>query len=133
MKEDTEIFFKPFDHIKELDAFIINKEFDKLIKLLGVTEWHSAVWIGRFFALDADYGEHWFDNWELREEKAIKAAELGIEAEDLMIIDPFRFRMKDYGDDGPCHTDKHTKQFWTDVLKSMKLSLKTIAEEAKSN
>ena len=133
MKKETEIFFKPFDYIKELDAFIINKEFDELSNQLGIKEWHSAVWIGRFFTLDSDYGEHWFDNWTLREHIQIDAQKLGFEDTELMIIDPFRFKMKNFGGDGPCHTDKHIKQFWTDILKSMKISLKTLAEEARKN
>lgn len=133
MKEESEIFFKPFDYIKELDAFTVNEEFDKLAKELGVSEWHSTVWIGRFFTLDSDYGEHWFDNWDLREDRRIKAKQLGIEDNHLMVVSPLRFKMIDFGDDGPCHTDDHIKQFWTDILKTMKISLKTIASEARKN
>lgn len=133
MKEETEIFFKPFDYVRELDAFIINKEFDELAKELGVREWHSVVWIGRFFTLDSDYGEHWFDNWELREEKRFEANNLGIEDDTLMIVDPSRFKMKEFNADGPCHKDDHIKQFWTDILKSMTISLKTLADEARQN
>lgn len=133
MEKASEIFYPVFDYIEELDASTINKEFDKVTAFLGIREWHSAVWIGRFFTLDSDYGEHWFDNWELREEKQQQAEKMGIASEELMIIDPFRFKMKDYGGDGPCHSDEHIKLFWTDVLKNLKVSLALMAEEARKN
>ena len=41
--------------------------------------------------MDNDFGDHWFDNWELRERIEDKAAALGIDANDLLIIDPDRF------------------------------------------
>lgn len=133
MEKASEIFYPVFDYIEELDAFIVNKEFDKVAAFLGIREWHSAVWIGRFFTLDSDYGEHWFDNWELREERQQQAEKMGIDSEELMIIDPSRFKMKDYGGDGPCHSDEQIKLFWTDVLKNLKVSLALMAEEARKN
>jgi hypothetical protein len=51
-----------------------------------------VVWIGRLFTLDNDYGEHWFDNWDEREEKASDAHALGIEPEELLIVNPERFK-----------------------------------------
>jgi len=133
VEKASEIFYPVFDYIEELDAFIVNKEFDKVAAFLGIREWHSAVWIGRFFTLDSDYGEHWFDNWELREERQQQAEKMGIDSEELMIIDPSRFKMKDYGGDGPCHSDEQIKLFWTDVLKNLKVSLALMAEEARKN
>ena len=95
---------------------------------LGLTEWNEVVWIGRYFLLDNDNGEHWFDNWEERDKLAEQAKELGIEYNDLLIIDHSRFK-NDY--DGPCHTSDERKRFWTDVLTSLELSLDTIINEAK--
>jgi hypothetical protein len=123
MKKDTEITFRVFDYIGEIDAFVIDKTFAETARQLGLAEWHAAVWIGRYFTLDSDYGEHWFDNWHLRDEKEANAAALGIACDDLMVIDPSRFKMRDFGGDGPCHSDEQIKLFWTDVLKSLKVSL----------
>ena len=117
-----------FDYLLELDAFLITPEFRAIAEGLGLTEWHEAVWIGRYLILDNDYGEHIFDNWELREERAAKAEALGIEPDYLMIVDPARFQN---GEDGPCHTDAERKQFWTDVFQSLHLSLDTIIAEAR--
>jgi hypothetical protein len=94
-----------------------------------LTEWHPTVWIGRFFILDNDYGEHWLDNWELREEKRAEAERRGIAYEELMIIDPSRFKNDD---DGPCHTSEIRKRFWTDVLQSLELSYGLLFAEARS-
>ena len=119
-----------FHHIEELDAFIITSEFAALSENLGLTEWTPVVWIGRLFFLDNDYGEHWFDNWDEREALEKRAAELGIDDFDLMVITPGRFQN---GSDGPCNTDKMRKAFWTDVLKSLKLSYDLIFEKARQN
>lgn len=116
-----------FQYLPELDAFIVTPDFKYIADELRLTEWHEAVWIGRYLTLDNDYGEHIFDNWELREEQEAKAEALGIPYESLMIIDPNRFQN---GKDGPCHTDAERKQFWTDVFKSLHLSLDTIIAEA---
>jgi hypothetical protein len=119
--------YKIFDYIEALDAFVINPEYKRIANELGLTEWSEVVWIGRFFTLDNDYGEHWFDNWELRDQKEDKAKELGISSDDLLIIDPFRFK----NDKDPVgHTDDEIKGFWTDVLKSLELSLDTLGREA---
>ncbi|HEV7403088.1 MAG TPA: hypothetical protein VGO11_09190, partial [Chthoniobacteraceae bacterium] len=79
-----------FRYIEELDAFVITEDFKSLANYLGLSEWHSAVWVGRLFAMDNDVGEHWFDNWEERDERAAKAEELGVAYDDLMIIEPER-------------------------------------------
>lgn len=117
-----------FDYVPELDAFLIAREFKVIVDKLGFTEWHEAVWVGRYLLLDNDYGEHIFDNWNLREAREAKAKAMGIESEDLMIIDPDRFQN---GKDGPCHNDAERKRFWTDVIRSLHLSLDTIIEEAR--
>src|SRR5262249_34215075 len=116
-----------FEYVPELDAFLITKEFQRLASSLGLMEWHAAVWIGRLFMLDNDYGEHWFDNWDEREAVEEKAREMGIDSHDLMIFTPERFAN---GRDGPCHSPELRKLFWTDVLKSLELSHELLFEEA---
>jgi len=116
-----------FRYIEALDAFVVTDEYRSLADQLGLAEWHPAVWIGRLFMLDNDYGEHWFDNLEEREALAGRAAELGIDPYDLMIIVPERLAN---GDDGPCHPPELRKRFWTDVLKSLELSYELLFEEA---
>jgi hypothetical protein len=74
--------------------------------------------------MDNDFGEHWFDNWDLREERAAKAKAMGIAEEELLIIDPHRFQD---GRDGPCHDAMQRKRFWTDVVRSLELSYETRA------
>ena len=90
-----------FKYIEELDAFVVTDKFKELMDKLGLTEWHPAVWIGRLFTLDNDYGEHWFDNWDEREALEARANELGIDSSELMVIVPDRFIDKK---DGPCHS-----------------------------
>lgn len=119
---------KVFDYIEALDAFVVTQEFAHIATQLGITEWHPVVWLGRFFMLDNDYGEHWFDNWQEREQKEEAAQKRGIASEELMIVVPSRFQN---GEDGPCHSDEMRKQFWTDVLKSLQLSYDLIFAEAR--
>lgn len=108
-----------FRYIEELDAFVVTDEYKKIAEALGLAEWHPAVWIGRLFTLDNDYGEHWFDNWEEREAHSTQAAQLGIDVGDLLIVVPERLAG---GDDGPCNPPELRKRFWTDILKSLELS-----------
>ena len=54
-----------FKFVEAIDAFIVTKEFADLTDRLNLTEWNHVVWLGRLFTLDEDYGEHWFDNWEV--------------------------------------------------------------------
>ncbi|WP_013325782.1 hypothetical protein [Gloeothece verrucosa] len=119
---------KIFNYIEELDAFTVTSEYQKIANTLGLNEWNPVVWIGRYFLLDNDFGEHWFDNWELRAEKAEKAAVLGLDSIDLFIIDPERFQN---GRDGPLHSPEQRKQFWTDVLISLELSYELLCNEAR--
>jgi hypothetical protein len=117
-----------FQYIAQLDAFLVTDEYRTLAHRLGLAEWNPVVWIGRLFTLDNDYGEHWFDNWEEREAVAARAAALGIDAEDLMIINPERFKNDA---DGPCHPPELRKRFWTDVLTSLELSYSLLFEAAR--
>lgn len=121
---------KIFDYIKELDCFVASKEYARVAKLLGLEEWNPVVWIGRLFLLDNDFGEHWFDNWELREEKKAEAEALGIAYDELLIIDPERFQN---GADGPCNSSELRKLFWTDVLNSLTLSHDLLFAKAREN
>lgn len=146
---------KIFDYIPDIDAFKAAKEYSCIARMLNLCEWNPVVWIGRFFALDNDYGEHWLDNHDERNELAEKLAQrfnlppkcndyteilvrwyeridsvleekYGINGhEQILIIEQSRFAKKD-----PCHTDEQRKRFWTDVCKSLHLSLETIFEEA---
>ncbi len=114
---------KIFDYIPVLDAFYVTKEYKEIAEQLGLAEWTYVVWIGRLFTMDDDYGEHWFDNWDERAAIESKAKALGYDSDWLYIIDPTKF--KD-GKDGPCHSDAERKAFWTDVLKSLTLSIDTL-------
>ena len=117
-----------FRFIDELDAFLVTDEYRELADYLHLAEWTPVVWIGRLFCMDNDVGEHWFDNWDLREERTAKAKAAGISEEELLIIDPDRFQD---GRDGPCHDPVQRKRFWTDVLRSLVLSYETLFEEAR--
>lgn len=121
---------KVFRYIEELDSFVVTDEYRKVADELGLSEWNPVVWIGRLFTLDNDYGEHWLDNWELREQKKAEAEALGFAPEDLMIIDPDRLQN---GADGPCNRPETRKRFWTEVLKSLELSLDFLFRKAREN
>ena len=98
-----------------------------LVDSLKISEWSWVEWIGRYFTLDNDYGEHWFDNWDEREALEGKAEAMGYASELLLVVNPARMMN---GKDGPCHTAEERKQFWTDVLRNLKLSLQTLFNEA---
>lgn len=117
-----------FRFLDELDAFVVTAEYHEIADYLHLAEWTPVVWIGRLFRMDNDVGEHWFDNWDLREERAAKAEAVGIPEEELLIIDPDRFQD---GIDGPCHDALQRKRFWTDVLRSLELSYETLFDEAR--
>jgi hypothetical protein len=119
---------KIFSYLPTLDCFIVDPTYKKIADQLGLTEWNEVVWIGRFFTLDNDYGEHWFDNWALREPLEEKAKELGIDTTDLLILNPDRFK-NDH--DGPCHPPEERVLFWKDVLLSLHLSYETLFCEAR--
>jgi hypothetical protein len=119
---------KIFKYLEELDCFVVDPDYKTIADKLGLREWHETVWIGRFFLLDNDFGEHWFDNWHLREALEEKAKTLGFDVAELFIIDPNRFKNEV---DGPCHRDSERTQFWKDVLKSLQLSHETIFAEAR--
>jgi len=90
---------KVFDYMPELDCFVVRPEFKSLMERLGISEWTPVVWLGRLFIMDNDYGEHWFDNWDEREEVLKRAKELGkeqlipygFEGDELMIVVPDKF------------------------------------------
>ena len=125
---NTDPVVRVFDYVPQLDAFVVTDSFKAISDELGLTEWHHTVWIGRLFTLDNDFGEHWFDNWQLRDAIATEAAALGYDYTDLMVIDPEHFAD---GSNGPCHTPEFRKAFWTDVLISLHLSLDLMFGEAR--
>jgi hypothetical protein len=53
---------------------------------------------------------------------------MGFEEESVYMLDPSRFQN---GKDGPCHSNEFRKQFWTDVLKNLKLNLWTLIEKGR--
>jgi hypothetical protein len=120
---------KIFRHLDDLDCFVVSDEYQRIADQLGLTEWSPVVWIGRLFTLDNDYGEHWFDNWHLREPLEEEAQRRGLTDEALLIIDPERFQN---GKDGPCHSPAFRKRFWSDVLCSLELSFDLLADEARA-
>lgn len=119
-----------FQYLPHLDAFIVDETFADIVETLGLGEWNHVVFLGRYFMLDNDYGEHWFDNWDEREAIEEKSKESGFDSNELLIINPERMQN---GMDGPCHSPRMRKLFWTDVLKSLKLSLDFLCEEARRN
>ena len=95
---------KVFDYIPELDCFVVSPPFKKLMEDLDLAEWTPVVWLGRLFAMDQDFGEHIFDNWDERTVILKKAKELGINLgiafdgenelqveNELMVVVPDRF------------------------------------------
>lgn len=122
--------YQVFNYIDELNCFVVNPEYEAIVRQLGLVEWNEVVWIGRYFCLDNDVGEHWFDNWEAREESREQAARMGLDESELLIIDPWR--MQD-GRDGPCHPDALRSLFWRDVLLSLRLSLEMLIAQARFN
>lgn len=119
---------KVFKYIDELDCFILEPGYKRIADELRLSEWNEVVWIGRYLTLDNDYGEHWFDNWVLREKIETETSTLGIDSSEVFIIDPDRFKDEK---DGPCHTHEERKRFWTDVLKSLHLSYEVLFNEAR--
>lgn len=91
---------KVFNYYEELDAFLCTPEYKYIAHSLQISEWNPVVWIGRLFARDQDFGEHFFDNWDEREElnKKLKNKEIQFQFPDdnedwsqLLIIVPARF------------------------------------------
>lgn len=141
---------KVFDYYPQLDAFLCTEQFKQINGKLGLNEWTPVVWLCRLFARDQDFGEHIFDNWDERE--ALEAQNIDFQFppneswSTLLIVNPQRFTEHDafcigckteikkaicpncgnritVGTDGPCNTDLIKKIFWTDVLKSLEISL----------
>lgn len=62
-----------FKYLEELDAFVLTDEYKRIAGHLGLDGGERYAWIGRLFTMDNDFGEHWFDNWELRGQIAEEA------------------------------------------------------------
>jgi hypothetical protein len=117
-----------FRYLPDVDAFDVTPEYRALADLLGLAEWNPVVWIGRLFTLDNDVGEHWFDNWDAREARRAVAEHHGLDANNLLIVDPDRFQN---GVDGPCNTPEFRARFWHDVLVSLELSPDLLFDKAR--
>jgi hypothetical protein len=81
-----------FDYLEELDCFLINPVFSNVVCQLHLNEWHPAVWVGRYFTMDNDFGEHWFEDWDEREALRERAEKLGYSYEQLPLSFPGRKR-----------------------------------------
>jgi len=118
-----------FHYLPEVDAFVVTDEYREIAQDLGLVEWTPVVWMGRVFCMDNDYGEHWFDNWDARDQREAAASRLGLDAQALLVIDPEKFQD---GRDGPCHSSELRGRFWKEVLEGLELSLDLLADEARS-
>jgi hypothetical protein len=78
---------KIFQYLDDLDCFVVSDAYRGIADQLGLTEWSPVVWIGRLFTLDNAYGEHWFDNWHLREQLELEAAQRGLSDEVLRSLE----------------------------------------------
>ncbi|NLR59324.1 hypothetical protein HGH93_14505 [Chitinophaga polysaccharea] len=119
---------KIFEYIDYLDCFVVHPAYKTIADQLGLAEWNQVTWIGRYFLCDHEKGALWFDNWELREQLREKASEVGLDAQDLLIIDPEKFKNKTVD---PCHTPEERKLFWRDVFRSLELSMELLFSEAR--
>lgn len=154
MTSDSNLRVKVFDYLPELDAFLCTDLFKRVNRLLGLEEWTPVCWIGRLFARDQDFGEHWFDNWDDRSRLEARGLRFDFPAgEDwgtVLVVNPVAFRQPrdktcircrseferlncpecDYpvrvGGDSPSVGNDTLKLFWTDVLRSLELSLETL-------
>lgn len=160
MAEQKEKSAKIFEYIPDLDAFKATREYECIARVLNLCEWNPVVWIGRFFALDNDYGEHWLDNHDERDKLAEEKFGLpgkekwkelpcndlqanysraeeklkeqyGVPTfERLYLAVPEKFAQREKE---TSHSPEQRKRFWTDALKSLHLSLETIFNEAREN
>jgi catechol 2,3-dioxygenase-like lactoylglutathione lyase family enzyme len=117
-----------FRYLPEVDAFQLTPDYTALVEALHIGDWEAFAWLGRLFSLDNDVGEHWFDNWDLREQRAESAARHGLDTNTLLVVNPRR--MAD-GRDGPCNTDEFRGRFWREVLMSLDLSEALIIAKAR--
>lgn len=117
-----------FQHLPDLDAFVAAPLYRELAEDLGFAEWNHVVWIGRLFRLDNDVGEHWFDNWDEREQLEAAARQAGRDSFHLLILKAKAFVD---GTDGPCHGDRLRVAFWRDVLISLELSDEVLFAKAR--
>src|SRR5262252_1856499 len=117
-----------FRYLPEIEAFQLTPEYIALAEALHMDGWEAFAWLGRLFSLDNDVGEHWLDNWDLREQRAQSAARHGLDTSTLLIVNARR--MAD-GRDGPCNTDEFRGRFWKEVLMSLDLSEDLIIANAR--
>lgn len=77
------------------------------------------------FLVDNDVGEHWSDNWDLREPLRDKVTKLGLDETELFVINSERFNNRSH------YTDEERELFWKDILLSLQLSYETLFREAR--
>lgn len=99
-------------------AYFFTQQYREIATTLGLVEWHPGVWIGRLFAMDNDFGEHWLDNVE--DEDAMDAGGY------RLVPDCFFFGRAGEKNDEPMHGPEIRARFWHDVLCRLELSLETI-------
>jgi len=130
-RKTTKMMLQVFEYVEELDAFKVHPKFAEICGRLQLNEWGiGPIFIGRYLCMDNDFGEHFSDNWELREARDSEIKSSEFEAEELFFIEPERFSD---GRDGPCHSPEMRKMFWTEVFKSLQLSCDFLFKEARSN
>jgi hypothetical protein len=120
---------KVFVFHPQLQAFTYSPEYKNLAILLELG-WEARAWMGRLFAMDNDFGEHWLDSDEFVEDIRDAAEALGLDPDVvvLMRVDPRR--MVD-GSDGPCNSDEFRQRFWNEVMASLDLSPELVYQMAR--
>ena len=116
-----------FQFVPELDAFVCTPLYVRIARALRIVEWNPSVWIGRLFCMDNDYGEHWFDN-EVTQATIDRAYAMGFTWP--CRLDPDRFKDDE---NGPCHTPEMRRRFWSDVVRTFRLSWSTLVAQALEN
>lgn len=130
MNTTNDFDIQVFRHVPDLDVFVCTDLYLKAAYGLRIAEWNPVVWIGRLFCMDEDYGEHWMDNEELFERCPPEMIQSRFGGRHPFLIRPSRMAA---GTDGPCHSEDVRRRFWTDVLKSLRVSWSTLVAEAREN
>ena len=75
-----------------------------------------------------DFGEHGFDNWDIREQKRHEGNRVGYDVETMLFLDPTRFQD---GNDDPCHSADFRTRFWTHALQSRELDMTVLFDQVR--
>ncbi|HIH11881.1 TPA: hypothetical protein HA241_06845 [Candidatus Woesearchaeota archaeon] len=117
-----------FSYVPALHAFVVNDNYKNISDRLGLEEWNPVVWLGRYFCLDNDYGEHWMNCDERRDQIMSEIRRLGLAPEQVYVVDADYFQQS--GQDG-VHSSELRGLFWRDLLSSLRLSYELLFEEAR--